>query len=80
MSNEHILALIIISKATYCCLVFVHKATIKNYATNFNSNIKFNRLFDAALAFVAIKELFFTLFDEESFIYKQVITNSLQKQ
>jgi len=71
------LALIIISKAIYCRLVFVRKAIIKNYVANFNSNIKFNRLFNAILAFVIIKELFFILFDEESLIYKQVIINSL---
>ena len=69
-----------ILKATYCYLVFVRKATIKNYTTNFDFNIKFNRFLNATFAFIAIKELFFTLFDEESFIYKQVITNSLQKQ
>jgi len=77
MSNEHMLALTITLEATYCRLVFVRKATIKNYVANFNFNIEFNRLFDANLAFVAIKELFFTLFDEESLIYKQVIIDSL---
>ncbi len=80
MFNKYILILTTILKVIYWYLIFVRKAIVKNYATNFNFNIKFNWFFNTTLAFVVIKELFFILFDKESLIYKQVIINSLQKQ
>lgn len=66
--NRYILELTTTLKASCCCLVFDRKTIIKNYATDFNSNIKFNRLLNTILVFVAIKELSLILLDKESLI------------
>jgi len=80
MSNGHMSALTAASEAAYRRLASVRKATVKNYAADFDPDIEFNRLLDEALAYIATKGSPLAPPDEESLTYKQAMTGSLQKQ
>jgi hypothetical protein len=80
MANGHMSALTAASKAAYCRLTAVRKATVKDYAADFDPDMEFNRLLDTALAYAANKGSSITPLDEEPLTYKQAMASPLQKQ
>jgi len=78
--HGHISALTAASEGAYCRYAAVRKATVDDYAADFDPDMEFNHLCDAALTYAANKGSPLANLDDEPLTYKQAMAGSYQKQ